>query len=63
MRDVFFIKGEPQQLPEWLSQAILDGNVIVRGDSGSNVQHFIVNGEVASIGHSLIYDGVNITIN
>jgi len=63
MKDVFFIKGEPQQIPEWLSQAILEGTVIVHGDSGTNVQHFIVNGEVASVGNQLIFDGTNITIN
>lgn len=63
MVDVFFIKAEPQQIPEWLSQAILEGNVVVRGDSGSNVQYFIVNGEAATVGQQLVFDGINITIN
>ncbi|QZA70805.1 hypothetical protein AH06_21 [Erwinia phage AH06] len=63
MNDVFFINAEPKPLPEWLTQAILEGRVIVRSDSTSNIPFYVVDGQVATLGETLIYDGTNITIN
>ncbi|AHI60172.1 hypothetical protein RAY_22 [Erwinia phage vB_EamM_RAY] len=63
MNQVFFIEAAPQRLPQWLNQAILDGRVLVRGDSVVDYPFYVVDGQVATVGQSLVFDGQTITIN
>jgi len=49
----FIISTEKQSLPSWLSAEVTKGNIIIQGDSTSDIQYYIVNGQTAGPGDVL----------
>lgn len=49
----FIISTEKQSLPSWLSNAIATGHVVVQGDSTSDIQYYVVDGQTAGPGDVL----------
>jgi len=58
----FIVGYEAQTLPYWLTAAINNGSVVVKGSSTSEERYYHLNGQVAGPGSTLVFDGSVITV-
>lgn len=58
----FIIGYEAQTLPYWLTAAIDNGTVTVKGSSTSEARYYTVGGVTAGPEDRLVFDGSTITV-